>query len=463
VESFRAAAAQRRHLGDQLGEGDNLRWLSHMLWAMGRTAEATEAGEASLRMLERLPPTPQLAWSLANMAMLAACRYDPACLDYADRCVALGTELGDHSAVVRARGYISLHAVLGTDTGWDELEAGWREAMGPAALAEHAGLFGVVISWSAALHHDVSRADRVIAEALEFCRDHDVGAFAGLHMGAQALTELHRGDWDRALACADDVLTRPALIPLSHIMPLVTVALIRARRGDRSVQSLLEEALAASGAGDLFRSGIVWAARAEVAWLAGDDDTALAEAQRGLNATAGQQADPWIVGHLLRWAHLAGGQLDTHVNESVTPYRFEVTGDWQAAVAEWTRRDCPYDAAIAQLAGDVTAVDTALMTFRRLGARAAARRAQQRLTTLRGPARRGRRSDTLSDPDGLTRREREVLTLIAAGHSDAEIAVKLSISPKTAGHHVAAILAKLGVENRTQAAAHMLQPQALEP
>jgi len=464
VESFRAAAAQRRHLGDQLGEGDNLRWLSHMLWAMGRTAEATEAGEASLRMLEGLPPTPQLAWSLANMAMLAACRYDPACLDYADRCVAMGTELGDSSVVVRARGYISLHTVLGTDTGWDELEAGWREAMGPAALAEHVGLFGVVISWSAALHHDVSRADRVIAEALEFCRDHDVGAFAGLHMGAQALTELHRGDWGRALACADDVLTRPALIPLSHIMPLVTVALIRARRGDRSVQSLLDEALAASGAGDLFRSGIVWAARAEVAWLAGDDDTALAEAQRGLNAAAGRQADPWIVGHLLRWAHLAGGQLDTaRATESVTPYRFEVNGDWRSAVAEWTRRDCPYDAAVAQLAGDVTAVEAALTTFRRLGARAAARRAQQRLTTLRGPARRGRRSDTLSDPDGLTRREREVLTLIAAGHSDAEIAIKLSISPKTAGHHVAAILAKLGVENRTQAAAHLLQPQVVEP
>jgi DNA-binding CsgD family transcriptional regulator len=53
----------------------------------------------------------------------------------------------------------------------------------------------------------------------------------------------------------------------------------------------------------------------------------------------------------------------------------------------------------------------------------------------------------------LSRREREVLGLIAEGHSDAEIATKLSISPKTASHHVAAILAKLGVENRTQAAA----------
>ena len=107
-------------------------------------------------------------------------------------------------------------------------------------------------------------------------------------------------------------------------------------------------------------------------------------------------------------------------------------------------------------------MEEALTTFRRLGAGAAARRAQQRLSALRGPTRRGRRADTLSDPDGLTRREREVLALIAAGHSDADLATKLSISPRTAGHHVAAILTKLGVENRTQAAAHILKPQITE-
>jgi DNA-binding NarL/FixJ family response regulator len=62
----------------------------------------------------------------------------------------------------------------------------------------------------------------------------------------------------------------------------------------------------------------------------------------------------------------------------------------------------------------------------------------------------------------LSRREREVLTLIAAGHSDADIATKLSISPKTVGHHVESILTKLGVENRTQAAAQARQPQTID-
>ena len=77
----------------------------------------------------------------------------------------MGTEFGDTAVVVRARGYIALHVVLGPTPVGTNSRPAWRDAMGPAALAEHAGLFGVLISWSAALHHDVHRADRVIAEA----------------------------------------------------------------------------------------------------------------------------------------------------------------------------------------------------------------------------------------------------------------------------------------------------------
>jgi DNA-binding NarL/FixJ family response regulator len=72
---------------------------------------------------------------------------------------------------------------------------------------------------------------------------------------------------------------------------------------------------------------------------------------------------------------------------------------------------------------------------------------------LRGRTPYGRRADTLADPLQLTRRQREVLDLLAAGHSDAGIAAALHISPKTVGHHVSAIITKLGVDNRTQAAA----------
>jgi DNA-binding CsgD family transcriptional regulator len=57
------------------------------------------------------------------------------------------------------------------------------------------------------------------------------------------------------------------------------------------------------------------------------------------------------------------------------------------------------------------------------------------------------------DPAGLTRREVEVLRLLAEGATDAAIAAALSISVNTVNKHVASILAKTGAANRTAAAA----------
>jgi DNA-binding NarL/FixJ family response regulator len=52
----------------------------------------------------------------------------------------------------------------------------------------------------------------------------------------------------------------------------------------------------------------------------------------------------------------------------------------------------------------------------------------------------------------LTRREREVLELLAAGHSNKRIALELGIAEKTVKTHVGHLMAKLGVADRTQAA-----------
>ncbi|HWF56300.1 MAG TPA: response regulator transcription factor [Solirubrobacteraceae bacterium] len=56
------------------------------------------------------------------------------------------------------------------------------------------------------------------------------------------------------------------------------------------------------------------------------------------------------------------------------------------------------------------------------------------------------------EPGRLTRRETEVLELIAAGRSNKRIAFELGISEKTVKNHVGHVFEKLGVTDRTQAA-----------
>jgi DNA-binding NarL/FixJ family response regulator len=69
---------------------------------------------------------------------------------------------------------------------------------------------------------------------------------------------------------------------------------------------------------------------------------------------------------------------------------------------------------------------------------------------------------TPSAARNLTKREREILALVAEGLSNREIADKLVLSPETVKSHVAAILEKLNVSDRTQAAIYAVRNGLVE-
>jgi DNA-binding NarL/FixJ family response regulator len=104
-------------------------------------------------------------------------------------------------------------------------------------------------------------------------------------------------------------------------------------------------------------------------------------------------------------------------------------------------------------AGATTEARAALAIFERLGSRRDLDRVAALLRSLGVNARTAAGSRGRHDLEDLSRREREVVPLLAEGLSNAEIAGRLFVTPKTVEHHVTSILSKLGLRTRAEVAA----------
>jgi DNA-binding NarL/FixJ family response regulator len=127
--------------------------------------------------------------------------------------------------------------------------------------------------------------------------------------------------------------------------------------------------------------------------------------------------------------------------------------DWSAAAAAFGDVGWTYDRALLlSLLDEERALVEALEIARGLGAEPLTRRVVGRMRELGLRVPQGLRKTTRANPAGLTARQLEVLGLVAQGLTNAEIAERLVVSPRTAEHHVAAVLTKLGAATRRDAA-----------
>jgi DNA-binding CsgD family transcriptional regulator/tetratricopeptide (TPR) repeat protein len=297
-----------------------------------------------------------------------------------------------------------------------------------------------------------AEAERWYREGAAYCDEHDLDTWGLCLAGGQALVLASTGRWDEVESISAGPLGGDRSSPINRVTFLVPLALSRARTGVGDAWAPLEEAAASTDAlGEAYWAAYVRAARAEVAWLAGDP--ALAETE--IAAAAAHAADAPVQRATVALQRFRiTGEVDPDAVDLPAPHAAELKGDVREAVRLWDDVGRPYDAAMALLGScDVADLREALPRFEALGAPPAAALARRRLRAAGvrvGSA--GPRPATRQHPDGLTVREQEVLTLIAEGLSDQAIADRLVISPRTVHHHVAALLAKLGVASRKEAA-----------
>jgi DNA-binding CsgD family transcriptional regulator len=452
VDAERQALDCYVELGDRLREGNTLRWLSQLVWQVGELPESQEIALRAVAILEPLGPTRELVAAYCQVAQLLIADEDPQGAGiWAARAAELAARMGDERAAIDAHrtvGWVEFFA--GKPGGLEKLER-CIDRYQAARLEADVVITRVVIARTAARFHLHDIAERHISAGLAHCDGIDFDVYRYYLLSWQAKLRLAAARWNEAVQTAGICLGEPC--PFARIHALVALGLVRARRGDPDPWTPLDEAVAlAQPRRELQWIAPVAIARAEAAWLEGRNDAAAAATDIAFEFSRSKNS-PYTTG-LAYWRCRAGLDADVPMSRD-DPYALEMAGQWARAAESWAKLGCPYESALALAsASDEPALRRALTELQRLGARPAADMVIGRLHErgVRG-LRRGPRRTTQDNPAGLTRREVEVLALIAQGLRNADVAERLFLSRKTVAHHVSAILRKLGARTRGEASA----------
>jgi ATP/maltotriose-dependent transcriptional regulator MalT len=299
---------------------------------------------------------------------------------------------------------------------------------------------------------DLDESLETYEEAAAYTAEHDLNGELLCVLASTISLKLDLGRWDEVLEESHDLLYVRNTGRASRNEPLMAIGLVGARRGDRDDvwEKLHEAQRLVEKTPTLDYQGAVALACGEVHLLEGDVEAIRAEALPWYEKAVRLQDPDWLPKlTLLVWR---AGLIDSPPPGLREPEVWSMTGRHREASDFWMRVGMPYNAAWALLdSTEEVDLREARAMFARLDAAVLVERTDAKLRTIGAKVPRGARASTRANVGGLTDREVEVLELLDEGLRNADIAARLHLSEKTVGHHVSAILAKLGVSSRLEA------------
>lgn len=458
------AIALQRASGDTVGAALGGARLARLMWLRGDAAAGKRLAAEAIALLEPLDRPRELGRVVAVMAQLQLLDPTRSAEDWGRRALALAEATHDDETIAHALNTVGSEELVRADRpeAWARLERSLQMSLERGWPEQAARAYMNLIA-HALVHRHAERAERLCDEALAYCEARDFDLYATRIRVRRAFARLERGDWPRADAELAELQAQPGLLPMDRAQCVHHRALIALRRGEPAARSYWAELL--DGRRTLDPPpwyAPVAPAAAEAAWLLNRRQDLLRLVRPGLQEALAV-GEPWRAGRLAVWLRRLGELEAIPALPLPAPCAAELRGALEEASEAWLAAGNPYEAALALLGGHSASLTRALDTLDRLGAAPAAALARRRLRELGSSPVRGRNKATRADPLGLTPRERALVEHLAAGWSDRAIAAAWHRSTRTVEHHVAKLLAKLGLRRRADVATCVAARQSAAP